>query len=66
IAYSPARQSSFKLMEELAYYKNPKIRMWPYMPTNPPHLKQAIAKNVAFWSNYGPQLDQRFSSWLAT
>ncbi|HUC18008.1 MAG TPA: extracellular solute-binding protein [Acetobacteraceae bacterium] len=65
IAYSPARQSSFKLMQDLSYYKNPKIRMWPYMPTNPPHLKLAIEKNVAFWSNYGPELDQRFSSWLA-
>ncbi|HTW29662.1 MAG TPA: extracellular solute-binding protein [Acetobacteraceae bacterium] len=66
IAYSPARRSSFKLMHALTYYKNPKIDMWPYMPTNPEHLKVAIPKNVAFWSNYGPQLDQRFAAWLAS
>jgi len=66
IAYSPARKSSFKLMHDLTYYKNPKIAMWQYMPTNPEHLQEAIAKNVSFWSNYGPQLDQRFSAWLAS
>lgn len=66
IAYSPARRSSFKKMRGLSYYKNPKIKMWQYMPTNPDHLKIAIAKNVSFWSNYGPQLEQRFSAWLAS
>lgn len=65
IAYSPARKSSFKLMHKLTYSKNPKILMWKYMPTTPEHLKLAIPKSVSFWSNYGPQLDQRFSSWLA-
>lgn len=65
IAYSPARKSSFKLMRDLTYYKNPKIRMWNYMPTTPEHLQVAIPKDVAFWSNYGPQLSQRFSAWLA-
>ncbi len=66
IAYSPARYSSFKKMHGLTYYKNPKIEMWQYMPTNPEHLKEAIPKNVTFWSNYGPQLNQRFSAWLAS
>jgi putative spermidine/putrescine transport system substrate-binding protein len=65
IAYSPSRKSSFKLMRDLAYYKNPKIKMWDYMPTTPEHLKVAIPKNAEFWSNYGPQLEQRFSAWLA-
>jgi putative spermidine/putrescine transport system substrate-binding protein len=66
IAYSPARKSSFKLMADLTYYKNPKIKMMPYMPTSPEHLKVAIFKNAGFWSNYGPQLSQRFSAWLAS
>jgi putative spermidine/putrescine transport system substrate-binding protein len=66
IAYSPARKSSFKQMVDLTYYGNPKIRMMPYMPTSPEHLKVDIPKNVTFWSNYGPQLDQRFSAWLST
>lgn len=66
IAYSPARHSSFSLMHKLTYYKNPNIRMWSYLPGIPEHLKEAIPKNVAFWSNYGPQLNQRFSAWLAS
>ena len=66
IAYSPARKSSFKLMENLTYYKNPKIRMLEYMPTSPEHLKLAIPKSVPFWSNYGPALEQRFSAWLSS
>ncbi len=66
IAYSPARMSSFKQMADLTYYKNDKIKMMPYMPTSPEHLKVAIPKSVEFWSNYGPQLDQRFSAWLAS
>lgn len=66
IAYSPARKSSFALMRDLAYYKDPNVLMWKYMPTTPEHLKVAIPKSVAFWSNYEPQLDQRFSAWLAS
>ena len=66
IAYSPARKSSFSLMHDLRYYKNSKIKMWNYMPTTPEHLKVAIPKSVSFWSNYGPDLDQRFSAWLAS
>jgi putative spermidine/putrescine transport system substrate-binding protein len=66
IAYSPARKSSFAQMADLTYYKNDKIKMMDYMPTSPDHLKQSIAKSAAFWSNYGPQLSQRFSAWLAS
>ncbi|MGA7973889.1 MAG: ABC transporter substrate-binding protein [Pseudolabrys sp.] len=66
IAYSPSRKSSFKQMADLTYYKNPKIKMMAYMPTSPEHLKVAIPKNAAFWSNYGPQLNQRFQAWLAS
>lgn len=66
IAYSPARKSSFDLLHDLRYYKNSKIKMWDYMPTTPEHLKVAIPKSVSFWSNYGPELDQRFSAWLAS
>ncbi len=66
IAYSPARKSSFAEMGDLTYYKNDKIKMMPYMPTSPEHLKHSIAKSASFWSNYGPQLSQRFSSWLAS
>lgn len=68
IAYSPARQSALKLVKKptFTYYKNTKIEMWKYMPTTPDHLKSAIPKNVSFWSNYGPQLSQRFSAWLAS
>jgi len=66
IAYSPARKSSFKQMADLRYYKNPDIHMMDYMPTSPDHLSVAIAKSVPFWSNYGPQLSQRFSAWLAS
>lgn len=64
IAYAPARKSSIPLVS--TYYKNPKLQMTPFMPTTPEHLKVAIAKNVSFWSNYGPQLQQRFSAWLAS
>jgi len=66
IAYSPARKSSFKEMANLTYYKNPNIHMMQYMPTSPEHLKVAIPKSVSFWSNYGPQLSERFSAWLST
>ena len=66
IAYSPARKSSFKQMANLTYYKNKNIHMMDYMPTSPAHLKVAIPKNAAFWSNYGPQLNQRFQAWLAS
>ncbi|MGH9806262.1 MAG: extracellular solute-binding protein, partial [Terriglobia bacterium] len=66
IAYSPARKSSFKLMEKLTYYKNPKIHMMEYMPTSPEHLKVSIAKSASFWSNFGPQLNQRFQAWLSS
>jgi putative spermidine/putrescine transport system substrate-binding protein len=66
IAYSPARKSSFQQMANLTYFKDPKIHMMPYMPTSPEHLKVAIPKSVSFWSNYGPELDQRFSAWLST
>jgi putative spermidine/putrescine transport system substrate-binding protein len=66
IAYSPARKSSFKLMEKLTYYKNPKIHMMEYMPTSPEHLKVAIPKSASFWSNFGPQLNQRFQAWLSS
>ena len=66
IAYSPARKSSFTEMANLTYFKNPEIHMMPYMPTSPEHLKVAIPKSVSFWSNYGPELSQRFSAWLAT
>ena len=66
IAYSPARKSSFAQMADLTYAKNPKIKMMPYMPTSPDHLKSSIAKSAAFWTNYGPQLSQRFSAWLAS
>ena len=66
IAYSPARKSSFAQMADLTYFDKPKIKMMPYMPTSPEHLKLAIPKNASFWSNYGPQLDQRFSAWLST
>ena len=40
--------------------------MMQYMPTSPEHLKASIAKSVSFWSNYGPELSQRFSAWLST
>jgi len=65
IAYSPARKSSFAAMADLTYYKNDKIKMMGYMPTSPEHLSKSIAKNAEFWSNYGPQLSQRFAAWLA-
>ncbi|WP_127901062.1 extracellular solute-binding protein [Solirhodobacter olei] len=66
IAYSPARKSSFAQMGNLTYYKNDKIKMMPYMPTSPDHLKDSIAKSASFWTNYGPQLSQRFAAWLAS
>ncbi|WP_102222840.1 extracellular solute-binding protein [Acidimangrovimonas sediminis] len=66
IAYSPARQSSFAQMGDLTFSKNDKIKMMDYMPTSPDHLKSSIAKSASFWSNYGPQLSERFSSWLAS
>lgn len=64
IAYAPARRSSVPLIS--TYYKAPHVKMMPYMPTTPAHLKVAIAKDVTFWTNYGPQLKQRFSAWLAS
>lgn len=64
IAYAPARKSSIPMVS--TYYKDPSVKMTPYMPTTPEHLKVAIAKNASFWSNYGPQLEQRFSAWLAS
>ncbi|MDE3121897.1 MAG: extracellular solute-binding protein [Paracoccaceae bacterium] len=66
IAYSPARKSSFAQMANLTFASNPKIKMMDYMPTSPEHLKHSIAKSAAFWTNYGPQLSQRFSAWLAS
>jgi putative spermidine/putrescine transport system substrate-binding protein len=66
IAYAPARNSSFKQMGDLTYYKNDKVKMLPYMPTSPEHLKVAIAKDAAFWVDHGPELSQRFSAWLAS
>ncbi|MDE3120418.1 MAG: ABC transporter substrate-binding protein, partial [Paracoccaceae bacterium] len=66
IAYSPARKSSFAKMGDLTFISNPKIKMMDYMPTSPDHLKHSIAKSAAFWTNYGPQLSQRFSAWLAS
>ncbi|APZ44761.1 spermidine/putrescine ABC transporter substrate-binding protein [Acidihalobacter ferrooxydans] len=64
IAYAPARKSSIPLIG--TYYKNPKLEMMPFMPTTPEHLAVAIHKNASFWSNYGPQLKQRFSAWLSS
>lgn len=64
IAYAPARKSSIPLIG--SYYKDPSLKMMPFMPTTPEHLSVAIPKSAAFWSNYGPQLQQRFSAWLAS
>jgi len=35
------------------------------LPTAPANLKQQIAIDVAFWSDFGEQLEQRFNSWAA-
>ncbi len=64
IAYAPARKSSVPHIS--TYYKPPHPKMMPFMPTTPEHLKVAIPKSASFWSNYGPQLQQRFSAWLAS
>lgn len=64
IAYAPARKSSIPLVS--TYYKDPSLKMTPFMPTTPEHLAVAIPKSASFWSNYGPQLQQRFSAWLSS
>ncbi|WP_164871782.1 extracellular solute-binding protein [Solirhodobacter olei] len=66
IAYSPARKSSFAQMADITYYKNTKIKMMPYLPTSPDHLKLSIAKSASFWSAHGPALIGRFQTWLAS
>lgn len=62
ISCSPPRKSAFPLIT--TYAENPDIDMKPHLPTSPEHLEVSIPRNIEFWINNGPALEQRFNSWL--
>lgn len=62
ISYGPARKSS---AAKVSTHATSGIDMKPHMPTFGPNFATAIPKNDPFWADYGDELSQRFSAWLA-
>ena len=56
IAYGPANTQAVPLLDK-ALLKN--------MPTTPENIKDQVAMDVAFWADFGEQLEQRFNAWAA-
>ena len=62
ISYGPARQSSASLV---GMYQDGKTEMAPHMPTAPENMNNALVNDFEFWADYGTELNERFSAWLA-
>jgi putative spermidine/putrescine transport system substrate-binding protein len=62
LPFGPARRSSLPLV---GLYKDGKTDLRPYMPTNPDHMKNAVASSYDFWVDHDTELTERFNAWLA-
>ncbi|UVE17382.1 polyamine ABC transporter substrate-binding protein [Pseudomonas sp. LS44] len=56
IAYGPANIQAVPLLDK---------KLLQDMPTTPENIVNQVAMDVAFWADYGEQLEQRFNSWAA-
>lgn len=56
ISYGPARKSAATMID-------PKLKK--HMPTSKENFRNAIAFDFKFWADYGDELNERFSVWLA-
>jgi len=61
ISYGPARASSADLVSTHADLG---IDMNPHMPTHPDNYQTPIILDNEFWTDYGDELRERFSSWM--
>ncbi|KRW58779.1 ABC transporter substrate-binding protein [Pseudomonas sp. TTU2014-080ASC] len=56
VAYGPTRKETINLLSA----ERQKV-----IPTTPENIKNQVAIDVAFWVDYGEQLEQRFNAWAA-
>ncbi len=62
ISYSPARHSGTDL---ISTHLATGVDMRPHMPTSPQNLKRVLYNDWEWWSDYGDDVNERFSAWLA-
>ncbi len=62
IAYSPTRRSGMDLITNHAEID---IDMRPHMPSAPQNMGRVLRNDWEWWSNYGEEMNERFSTWLA-
>ena len=62
ISYSPARHSGTAL---ISTHLATGVDMHPHMPTSPQNLKRVLYNDWEWWSDYGDDVNERFSAWLA-
>ena len=62
ISYSPARHSGTDL---ISTHLETGVDMHPHMPTSPQNLTRVLYNDWAWWSDYGDDVNERFSAWLA-
>ncbi|RMO55522.1 Polyamine ABC-type transport system, periplasmic substrate-binding protein [Pseudomonas syringae pv. aptata] len=56
IAYGPANTQAVKLLDKETLQN---------MPTTPENIKDQVQMDVAFWTDNGESLEQRFTAWAA-
>ena len=62
ISYGPVRRSGTALVTE---HEETGVAMAPHMPTTPANLRRALHHDWRWWSDYGDEMNERFSAWLA-
>ncbi|MEH6774919.1 MAG: ABC transporter substrate-binding protein [Cereibacter changlensis] len=63
ISYGPPRRSSTPLV---GLYQDGKTEMGPHLPTSEANMTNALASSYEFWVDHDTELNERFSSWLAS
>lgn len=62
ISYSPTRLSGASLAST---HLATGIEMAPHMPTDPRNMGRALRTDWQWWADYGDEVNERFSAWLA-
>ena len=56
IAYGPVNQNAIKSLDP---------KTLEDLPNSPDNAKNAVQQNLAFWTDHGDELEQRFAAWAA-
>jgi len=62
ISYGPARHSA---MAMISTHAETGADMAPHMPTTPEHFRHVLESDFEWWADYGDEMTERFSTWLA-